>query len=208
MVKRMKAPVLYPDEDKLLSSDPYITYRSYTGKEIGTQLTGAYNFQNISAALSIGRFFNVEPEKADEAVSGYVPENNRSQLIKKGDNTIILDAYNANPSSMIGAIDNLASFEGDLKMAILGDMYELGDETDRKHAEVGEYIRGMGFSEVIFCGEYMKQAHQTSPGSKYFPSKEELINYLHKNPVKHHIILIKASRSMGLEELLPTLAKL
>src|SRR5690606_19261390 len=127
-------------------------------QEVATQLIGAYNFENIAAALCIGKYFDVNPEEANAAVAAYRPENMRSQVVQKGSNTIILDAYNANPSSMQAAIENLLAMPGDRKILILGDMFELGDESEREHRHLASLIRQHGFREVYLCGALMAVA--------------------------------------------------
>ncbi|MBY0432582.1 MAG: UDP-N-acetylmuramoyl-tripeptide--D-alanyl-D-alanine ligase, partial [Cyclobacteriaceae bacterium] len=153
MAKRFKKPVFYPAKGdyyhcELLSSDPYLLIRTETGQEINTQLMGAYNFENIAVALCIGKFFGVNESHANEAVTSYVPGNMRSQVIKKATNTVLLDAYNANPSSMEAAITNLAKMKADRKVAILGDMYELEEESEAEHARIGTVLKDNGIAEA------------------------------------------------------------
>jgi UDP-N-acetylmuramoyl-tripeptide--D-alanyl-D-alanine ligase len=150
MSKRMADPVFYPDEGSfckvdLLGADPYVSIKTKGGKVVNTKLVGRYNFDNIATALCVGKFFHVSEAKAIQAVAEYVPENNRSQIVIKGTNTIILDAYNANPSSMEKALENLAGMNAKNKVAIIGDMFELGDETDKEHRAIGELARQLGF---------------------------------------------------------------
>ena len=205
MSKRMKDPQFYPDGDELVSASPYVEFKSSAGNLIHTQLVGKYNYMNLSAAIRIGRYFGVEEADALSAVSEYVPENNRSQIIEKGTNTIILDAYNANPSSMKEAIESLAAFDSDQKAVILGDMYELGDEKVSYHAAIGELLAKQDFDRAILCGELMRSAYEAFPGSIYFEKKEELVSYLQENPFSNTTLLIKASRGMGLETLMDVL---
>src|SRR5690606_34921787 len=146
MAKKFKSTVTYPaDGDyykaRLIAADPYVRLIADNDQEVATQLIGAYNFENIAAALCIGKYFDVNPEEANAAVAAYRPENMRSQVVQKGSNTIILDAYNANPSSMQAAIENLLAMPGDRKILILGDMFELGDESEREHRHLASLIR-------------------------------------------------------------------
>lgn len=202
MVKRMRDPGFYPEEDRLVSASPYVVFQTGSGETIKTQLVGRYNYMNLSCALRLGNHFGVEEKDGLEAVSNYIPENNRSQVMEKGSNTIILDAYNANPSSMTEAVENLDEFNSKNKAVILGDMYELGPETEEYHQQIGRLLRSKNFSRVIFCGKHMKYAHDAFPESIFFEQKEELKAYLESQPFSETTLLIKASRGMGLETLL------
>jgi UDP-N-acetylmuramoyl-tripeptide--D-alanyl-D-alanine ligase len=210
MAKRFKSPVLYPAKGdflsiELLPSNPYLTYQSESGRPIRTQLTGSYNFENVAAALCIGKYFGVAEDQANDAVATYVPSNMRSQVVQKGTNTIILDAYNANPSSMEAAIKNLHDMQAVNKIAIVGDMYELEEEAEREHRALGKQLSRFNFSAVYLCGELMKWASEEYPSAKYFSQKQNLADYLKQNPPQDTHILIKASRGMGLETLLDSL---
>jgi UDP-N-acetylmuramoyl-tripeptide--D-alanyl-D-alanine ligase len=204
MAKRFKSPYFYPAEGdyyqaQLLDADPFIRYRSERGEVVQTQLTGAYNFENIAVALCIGKYFGVDEQAANQAVAAYVPTNMRSQIIKKGSNTIILDAYNANPSSMEAAIQNLASMKASHKVAIVGDMFELEQEAGKEHARVGELLKEKNFDRVYLCGTLMKSAKERNPSAHYFETKESLVEELKRNPISDSTILVKASRGIGLE---------
>lgn len=204
MAKRFKSPYFYPAEGdyyhaRLLDADPFIRYQSEGGAVVQTQLMGAYNFENIAVALCIGKYFGVDEQAANQAVAAYVPANMRSQIVKKGSNTIILDAYNANPSSMEAAIQNLASMKASHKVAIVGDMFELEQEADKEHALVGELLKEKNFDRVYLCGSLMKTAKEKNPSAFYFETKESLIEELKRNPISDATILVKASRGIGLE---------
>lgn len=199
MAKRFKSPVMYPDHVELLPSNPFLTYRSENGKTIQTQITGAYNFENVAVALCIGKFFGVPEEDANEAIAAYAPGNMRSQVVKKGTNTIILDAYNANPSSMEAAISNLASMNAEKKIAMIGDMFELEEEASKEHTHIGQLLSQKKFDSVYLCGGLMKSAADAYPQAKYFSTKAELIEDLKRNPITNATILVKASRGIGLE---------
>jgi len=207
MIKRFPSPVLYPAAGdfihvELINSDSFLVVRADHGPEIKTNLTGAYNFENIAAALCIGKFFGVSDQDAAQAVSDYVPSNMRSQLVKAGTNQIILDAYNANPSSMEVAILNLRNLPASKKIAIVGDMYELGEEEEMEHLQIGKLLHESGFSEVILCGSLMAKARLVCPEAKFFESRDALLNYLSNHSIQNATILIKASRGMGLEKLM------
>jgi UDP-N-acetylmuramoyl-tripeptide--D-alanyl-D-alanine ligase len=201
---RFTSSVLYPGKGdylniELVEDGPFVQYKNEKGELIQTQLTGAYNFTNISAALVVGKFFDADMSKADDAIQDYTPSNMRSQVVRKGSNTILLDAYNANPSSMEVAIQNLNSINAENKAVILGDMFELENESEREHRAIGQLLRDVKFKDVLLCGDFMKWAKQELPNANHFEKKEELINYLKLNPIKNTTILVKASRGIGLE---------
>ncbi len=204
MSKRMNDPVFYPEKDgyyhcELLESEQFLIVKTESGRIINTQLIGRYNFDNIATALCIAKFFEVPENDAIEAISDYAPSNNRSQIIKKGSNTIILDAYNANPSSMEKAIETLAQSKGK-KVAILGDMYELGDDTEQEHAAIGVLLEKFEIDEVMLCGEFMKPASKQLGRGFYAPGKDQLKDHLNSINLENATILIKASRGMALED--------
>ncbi|PZR38707.1 MAG: UDP-N-acetylmuramoyl-tripeptide--D-alanyl-D-alanine ligase [Azospira oryzae] len=206
MAKRFNAPVLYPAkgnyyEAALISADPFVKVRAENGAEVTTQLVGGYNFENIAAALCIGKYFGVDAKEANKAIEEYLPGNMRSQVIIKGTNTIILDAYNANPSSMEAAINNLAAIKAANKVAILGDMYELEEETEKEHKKLGSLLKEKGISAYL-CGELIQVAKEVFPQGNYFTSKEALLQSLKENPIQDSTILIKASRGMALEKIM------
>ena len=208
---RFPSPVLYPGPGdylhiELAKDGPYVQYKNESGEIVQTQLTGAYNFTNIAAALCVGKFFGVEANLADQAVREYTPSNMRSQVVKKGSNTIILDAYNANPSSMEAAIKNLSSMRSDSKIAILGDMFELEEESESEHRAIGKLLKGQNFKMVFLCGKSMKWAKEECPSASHFESKNLLIEDLKTNPIKSSVILVKASRGIGLETLIDYLS--
>jgi UDP-N-acetylmuramoyl-tripeptide--D-alanyl-D-alanine ligase len=204
MSKRFEKPILYPGPGdyyhcNLIEANPWVTIEDEEKKIIKTQLIGRYNYQNIAAALCIGKYFEVNSGKASSAVAQYIPTNNRSQILFIGTNTIILDAYNANPDSMSAAIQNLSGMEGKNKVLILGDMFELGDLTEVEHRRIGELTLKESFDKVIFCGERMQYAHQGNRNSRYFKSRTELENYIESCIFEDSLILIKGSRGMALE---------
>ena len=183
----------------LLEDTPRVVYKGNNGKTVTTHLPGIYNFDNICAALAIGIHLGVEEVDAHEAIANYQPDNNRSQVVQKGSNTIILDAYNANPSSMAAAIQNFTQLKAHRKMVILGDMLELGDETEAEHLALGQLVAQGGFDVVILAGKLMAHALPPLPKAYYFPDKFSLHNWIMDNPQQDTHILIKGSRGMGLE---------
>lgn len=210
MAKRFKNPLFYPRKDdyyhcELVQADPYVKIRTESGDEIQTQLIGKYNFENIAVALCIGKYFKVDPKRASEAVSHYVPANMRSQVIQKGTNTIILDAYNANPTSMAEALTSFAEMRADRKVLILGDMFELEDEAEKEHRALGTLIRDLGFNDVYLCGDLSKSVLDEFPVAKHFNSVSDLMTAIKRDPINQATILVKASRGIRLETVVDAL---
>ncbi len=204
MAKRFKNPYFYPAtgdyyQAQLMDADPFIRFKAENGDMVQTQLMGAYNFENIAAALCIGKFFGVDAKDANSAIAEYVPGNMRSQIVKKNSNTIILDAYNANPSSMEAAILNLAAMQAPRKVVILGDMFELEGEAEHEHQRIGELLKEKKFDRAYLCGLLMKSAQASFPEARYFEHKDSLMADLKANPITDSTILVKASRGIGLE---------
>ena len=190
---------------ELIGADPFVKIRADNGEEVQSQLIGSYNFENIACALCVGKYFGVDPARANRAIAQYAPGNMRSQVVKSERNTVILDAYNANPSSMQAAIENIAAMKADNKVLILGDMFELEAEADAEHQAIGRLIREKGFTNVYLCGTLFKAALREMPNAKYFTKKEELALELKQYPVKNATVLVKASRGMGLETIVELL---
>lgn len=187
---------------ELIEESPVVIYKGNNRRKVTTHLPGHYNFDNICAALAVGNHFGVTDEDAHEAIANYQPDNNRSQVVKKGSNTVIMDAYNANPSSMAAAIENFARLEAPKKMLILGDMLELGDAAPEEHLALGKQIADEKFDIVILAGQLMQHALPALPKAYYFPDKFSLHNWVMDNPQENTNILIKGSRGMALESVL------
>ncbi len=207
MSKRFATPLFYPAigdyyHADLIDADPLVRVRAENGQEVKTQMIGAYNFENIAAALCIGKFFGVEDPQANAAIAEYVPGNMRSQVTQKGTNTIILDAYNANPSSMEAAINNLAEMKASRKVVMLGDMYELEEEAESEHKKLGSILKAKGITEAYLCGKLIQIARETFPEANFFETKESLYEQLKKQPIQNATILIKASRGMAMEKVI------
>jgi UDP-N-acetylmuramoyl-tripeptide--D-alanyl-D-alanine ligase len=165
---------------------------------IKTQLVGEYNLPNVLAAVTVGKFFKVPETKIKSAIENYVPSNSRSQLIQKGTNRIVLDAYNANPSSMKLAIDNFSKINGD-KILILGSMAELGKESEKEHRELIEQIKDHQWKDVVLVGnEFQKISHPFHQ----FKNSDEVRSWMQKQEFENKNILIKGSRSMQMEKVL------
>lgn len=185
---------------KEIECDPFLSF-SWIGNaniyDVKTHLIGSYNLDNLLAAVAVGSYFGVPAEAINNALESYVPTNNRSQFKKTERNSLIIDAYNANPSSMKVAIDNFAAMKGSPKAVVLGDMKELGPESDALHLEVVEQLRNYGFDKVYLCGEhFMNVASDFSP----FAGTAEMVEALKKDNISGYHILIKGSHSMGLEK--------
>lgn len=187
----------YQIED--LGADPFVRLR-VEGTEIDTRLGGAYNFSNCAVAVAIGKYFGVPMPEIKAAIEGYVPQNNRSQSLKIRDLEIFLDAYNANPSSMAAALRHLGGLKGGRKVAILGDMFELGAEAGKEHQAMADLAEQQGLDEVYLVG---REFARTRPGAPRFESFEALADFLKAHPIQGPAtVLIKASRGMALERVL------
>ncbi|WP_104736372.1 UDP-N-acetylmuramoyl-tripeptide--D-alanyl-D-alanine ligase [Hanstruepera ponticola] len=187
----------------LLSSNPIVTVEFDTIK-ISSQLIGAYNFTNISAAITIGSFFNVSKQEIKDAIETYVPKNNRSQIIRKGNNKIILDAYNANPTSMEAALTNFKDLNDSNKIVILGDMFELGTDAVFEHKKIVDLVKNMAFEASFFVGENFYQHESKYESIDFFKSFEDFRNHAEnlKLNTNNATLLIKGSRGMALERVL------
>lgn len=172
---------------------------------ISTKLVGAYNATNVLAALAIGEYFGVRKDAAIAAIEGFTPTNNRSQMTRTEANTLIVDAYNANPSSMAAALDNFANVESARKVALLGDMRELGDDSVAEHVKVVEKLMAMGLEAYLVGDEFRKALAATGAGFDWFESSEALATGLSANPLRDAVILIKGSRGIQMEKVLPAL---
>lgn len=186
---------------QVVSCDPFLVFNwKQQGKlhTVETHMIGSYNLDNVLAAVAVGRFFKIPAERISRAIAAYEPTNNRSQFKKTENNELIIDAYNANPSSMKVALDNFITMPVQPKAIILGDMRELGPTSDELHAEVVEQIKKGQFDKVFLCGEHFsKVGKEFSP----FATTEAMTEELRRQPLKGYHILIKGSHSMGLEKL-------
>ncbi len=189
---------------ELKSSDPFIAV-NWTNHEVSstvkTNLTGSYNFENILAAICIGDFFDMSPEEINSGLSNYQPKNNRSQLTKTEKNTVICDFYNANPSSMAAALKNLSVISADKKLAILGDMFELGPESHDQHQLIVKQANESNLDQIIFIGKDFYTFKDSFTGI-FFETPAEAATFLAENQVHDQLVLLKGSRGMKLESLL------
>lgn len=177
----------------------------FKGTKMQSNLVGAYNFANLAAAIAIGAYFKVSKEKIKAGIEGYIPSNNRSQLISKGTNTILMDAYNANPTSMLAALQNFKQAKGENKIMFLGDMFELGKEAEIEHQNIVDYLVENQFGKVFLVGSNFFKTVNNSAHINKFEAFEELKKELENNVPKNATILIKASRGMALERILDLL---
>lgn len=187
-----------------ISADPLVTIH-YNSLCIKSHLIGIYNANNINAAITIGKYFNVEDNQIKTAIENYIPSNNRSQLIEKNSNHIILDAYNANPSSMQAALTNFIQLKTKNKIAVLGDMFELGDESLLEHKKLVELLADEAQIHVFFVGKDFYQNKITKTHLHFFKSFEEFAEKIKNEHPIDTTILIKGSRGMALERSLELL---
>lgn len=184
----------------VVSSSPFLTFDwKQQGKlhTVETHLIGGYNLDNVMVAVAVGRYFKIPAERISRSIASYEPANNRSQLKDTANNHLIIDAYNANPSSMKAALDNFSAMQVSPKAVILGDMRELGPASDDLHAEVVNEIRAGKYDKVFLCGERFEKAGQCFAT---YANTEELIQALKADPLKGYYILIKGSHGMTLEK--------
>jgi UDP-N-acetylmuramoyl-tripeptide--D-alanyl-D-alanine ligase len=203
----------------LLENSPYLTIQwsnnspgtdaMHRVSNVKTQLTGAYNLDNILVAACLGVYFGLTNEEINRGIEGYQPKNNRSQIVQTAANTLICDYYNANPSSMAVAIENMDKLTANRKVLILGDMFELGDEAAAEHQGIIRKALDVAVDERIFIGEeFCKAENSMDDGpwpmhekTVFYKTAEDAIAALRANPIKNSTILIKGSRGMALERL-------
>jgi UDP-N-acetylmuramoyl-tripeptide--D-alanyl-D-alanine ligase len=192
---------------ELIDHIPFLKVKTWFNNEIvefSTQLTGSYNFENIAAAACTGYYFGVDQLLIKEAIDNYIPKNNRSQVIEKGTNKIILDAYNANPSSMMASISNFLDYPDPNKTIIIGDMLELGNYSVTEHQSIVDFIKNIGFVRIILVGDHFGSTSRTSEIIS-LRNVKELEDYLIDNPIKNNLILLKGSRGIQLEKALASI---
>lgn len=186
---------------KVVACSPFLHF-SWTAEgishDVQTHLIGAYNLDNALAAVAIGRYFGVEDTKICHALSSYVPQNNRSQLVHTASNTLIVDAYNANPTSMMAALENFRQMEAAHKVAILGDMKELGEGSHEEHQKVVDFLKECGFERVMLVGP---EFGGTASSFEHYKDVKEVEALLAAHLLQGCCILVKGSNSMKLSEL-------
>lgn len=186
---------------KYIEDNPFVHIK-YNGLTIKSKLIGKYNFSNIATAIAIGNYFKVSGIDIKSAIETYSPENNRSQIIEIETNKIILDAYNANPTSMKSALDSFANLKDELKIAILGDMFELGQDTANEHQAIAEYATSLNIDTVYLVGKKFYASTFDSPKINRSKTFEDLKEVLKTQNITNCSILIKGSRGIALERVL------
>ncbi len=186
---------------QLINADPFVSV-NYKTLNMDTQLIGHYNFGNIAVAIAIGAYFNVSPDHIKNAIESYNPDNNRSQIITKGTIRIILDAYNANPTSMMAALQNFNQLNATKKMVILGDMFELGKDAAKEHQAIVDYLEMHYKGDAIVCGSNFFNTKVSASHIKAFETFEDLKTYIQTLVLNDSQLLIKGSRGMALERVL------
>ena len=201
----------YQDAEVLASDadHPFLRIK-LEGVVIETNLVGSYNADNVMAAIAVGKQFGVSFEEAVAAISAYVPSNKRSQMTKTERNTLIVDAYNANPTSMAAALENFTNVSAECKVALLGDMLELGEESLSEHVAVIRSACSRGLSMVCFVGKEFQKASAEMPAGqlenvRFFTTSDELASWLREEPLSDAVVLIKGSRGTRMENVIPAL---
>lgn len=193
--------VVYEAKDERLKAkdrSPFLEVE-WNGKNIKTKLVGEYNYENVMAAITIGRHFKVEDELIIEALESYCPTNNRSQYIKTDKNEIVMDAYNANPTSMSHSIKNFRNISGDEHLLILGDMRELGHESAEEHHKIIMLLKELDFKNVMLVGEEFKKVNDSYDS---YTDIDELVEHIKENDISGCKILVKGSRGVRLEKVI------
>src|SRR5690606_9013950 len=187
-------PVTYPET--IRTAQIIFNDRTYS-----SVLTGSYNSVNIAAALCIGTYFKVPEEAIQKSIASYVPKNNRSQLVHLGDNTLVMDAYNANPTSMRAALDSFQNYPAERKWVILGDMFELGASSKEEHKEIASFVEKMNLEKAFLVGSNFNKVRTTQDNISKFENFQDLEISLKSTPPEKCFILVKGSRGMALERL-------
>ena len=183
--------------------DPYLGV-FWKKRLIQTHLVGSYNFENVAAAIGVGLYFKVEDDKIVEALENYTPTNSRSQVIETEKNRILMDAYNANPTSMRAALINFANIREEQHLLVLGDMRELGSASEEEHRNILALMKELGFKEAFLVGQNFC-TYNDNPNWKTFAKVEDLCQYIESHPIEGKHILVKGSRGIQLEKVLPLL---
>lgn len=190
---------------ELISAEPFVKFSfidiNKNTQIVNSNLVGTYNFPNLLVASAIGNYFSILPGNIKMAIENYMPTNSRSQQIKKGSNTIILDAYNANPTSMEAAILNFAKIDAENKIVVLGDMLELGDFSIREHQHIVNFLKQNDLTDTVLVGPYFNDIENII-NAKLFKTSAEACAFLKKMKIQNATVLIKGSRGTKMEEVL------
>lgn len=204
--RQIKSVIYYGSKSEdakgsIVKNDPFIEVKTEGKKPVNikSNLVGAYNLPNVLAALCVGEYFKIDDEKIKNAIENYTPSNSRSQLVQKGSNSIILDAYNANPGSMKAAIENFANMKGDKKILLLGSMMELGTESEKEHAAIVSLIDQYKWYAVVLVGKNFREIKRHYIN---YENASQARDWLKNEDPKNAQILIKGSRSMQMEKVL------
>lgn len=184
-----------------VSANPFVEIK-FNKNSIQSNLIGLYNANNIAAAILIGQHFNVNDSDIKDAIENYYPNNNRSQIVEKNSNSIVLDAYNANPSSMEVALTNFIQWEKDNKLIVLGDMFELGDDSLVEHKNIISILENQNTIDCYFVGSYFYKNKIEKNNFTFFENFESFSEFIKNKELKNKTILIKGSRGMALERTL------
>jgi UDP-N-acetylmuramoyl-tripeptide--D-alanyl-D-alanine ligase len=196
---------------KLIESNPFLAIEWDRGNtkilsnRIQTKIIGDYNFDNIMASIAIGSFFNVPVVDIKNALESFEPSGSRSQLINTSTNVVILDAYNANPTSMNASIINFSRMDYKEKVAIIGDMFELGKESPVEHQAIIDLLKGQAYKQVILVGSMFSSLEKNPSEFLCFKDAEQTFQYLKQNPIKNSSVLVKGSRGVQLEKIVELL---
>ncbi len=211
MASRFESAITYPQQqdfcqiELVVNGSFFLSYKDEGGFEFETKLTGQYNFANVATALCVGKYFGVNLSETHNAIANYEPANNRSQIVKTDRNIIVSDAYNANPSSMEAAIANFVTLKAAKKALFLGDMLELGTQSEVEHARLGELVSNPAFDLIGLVGKEMKFAAAKSPNAIYFETPAEALAWLKLNKLIGFTLLLKGSRGLKMEQLIEEL---
>lgn len=189
---------------EMLKTDTFLRLK-WENKEIATKLVGTYNFQNALAAICIGKYFKLSNKEIVSAIEVYEPGNQRSQLLETGNNKLIVDAYNANPTSMKLAVENFAFITAPNKLLILGDMLELGKSAQYEHEKIIKLVSKLKLEHAYFVGSEFVKLDAKEKSKKFFNNVTELNKYLKQKPAINSFVLLKASRGINLEKSIPFL---
>ena len=185
------------------SCNPYLSVK-WKKRIVQTHLVGSYNFENVAAAIAVGQYFKVDEDKIVAALEAYTPTNSRSQVIETEKNHIIMDAYNANPTSMQAALRNFANICGERHLLILGDMRELGQDSEKEHRAILDLMKELHYRDAFFVGPNFSACNE-NPDWKAFEKVQDLCQYIENHSVDGKTILVKGSRGIQLEKVLPLL---
>ena len=188
-----------------LKDDADFLLLEYKGMDIQSQLRGTYNFHNIAAAIAMGDYFEVPVTDIKAAIEGYRPENMRSQILEKNGHKVFLDAYNANPTSMLAALDSFLKNDSENKTLLLGDMFELGEAAAFEHQNISDYLSSKQIEQAFLVGENFFKTQVDHDAILKFSSFDDLAEYLSKNPLTESNLMVKGSRGMALERILDLL---